>query len=137
SGRRPCLFEAGRAVARLHRDRVDADFGVVLTMALTFAVVLASAHLEDVDLVVATVRKNRSLDRSARNEGCANFELVALADGENLVQIDFLPNVCRYLFYFEFFASDNAILLATGFYDRVHGIPSEKYLSQNGLNCKS
>jgi hypothetical protein len=39
-----------------------------------------------------------------------------------LVQGDFLPNVCRYLFYLEFFASGNAILLATGFYDRVHGV---------------
>ena len=104
------------------RDGVDADFGVVLTVALTLLIVLATAHLEDLDLVVAALRKNRCLDHGAGDEGRANFQLVAFAHGQHLVQGDFLPNVSRYLFYLEFFASGNAILLATGFYDRVHGV---------------
>ena len=37
-----------------------------------------------------------------------------------LVDHDFLAYVRSNLFYFNFFAGSNAILLATGFYDRVH-----------------
>jgi len=48
---------------------------------------------------------------------------VAIGDHENLVQNHFAANVCRYLFYFQFFAGAHAILLATGFYDRIHGRP--------------
>src|SRR5690606_27963370 len=103
------------------RDGFDADFGVVLTVALMLLVVLATAHLEDLDLVVPAMRKNRCLDHGAGDERGANFQLVAFAHRQDLVQGDFLPDVSRYLFYLEFFASGNAILLATGFYDRVHG----------------
>jgi hypothetical protein len=42
-----------------------------------------------------------------------------------LIDHDFLANVRSNLFYFNFFASDNTILFATGFYDRVHIRPLE------------
>src|SRR5690606_26898041 len=104
------------------RDGFDADFGVVLTVALMLLVVLATAHFEDLDLVVPAMRKNRCLDHGASDDRGTNFQLVAFAHRQDLVQGDFLPNVSRYLFYLEFFASGNTILLATGFYDRVHGV---------------
>ncbi|AMO97354.1 hypothetical protein CFter6_4773 [Collimonas fungivorans] len=40
-----------------------------------------------------------------------------------MINSEFGANVCRYLFYFEFFAGNNLILFATGFYDRVHMKP--------------
>ena len=57
--------------------------------------------------------------------GAPIFTDFAIAYHQYLVESDFAANVCRYLFYFKFFASGNAILLATGFYDRIHGLDSE------------
>jgi hypothetical protein len=44
----------------------------------------------------------------------------AFADHQHLIEDHFRAHVRRYLFYFEFFAGGNLILLAAGFYDRVH-----------------
>jgi hypothetical protein len=40
-----------------------------------------------------------------------------------LVDRDLLANIRSNLFYFDLFASSNLVLLATGFYDRVHISP--------------
>ena len=71
------------------------------------------------------MRHNRSQDRSTFDQRRTKLDGVASAHCEDLVESDFGSNVCRYLFYFEFFASDNFILLATGFYDRVHVKPHQ------------
>ncbi len=89
-------------------------------MTLVLLVVLAAAHLEDLDLLVATLGQNRGLDTCTSNQRRADFHGIAFANHQDLVERDFSANVCRYLFYFDFFASGNTILLATGFYDRVH-----------------
>ena len=47
--------------------------------------------------------------------------LTPTTDEQYLIENDLAANVCRYLFYLEFFAGGNAILLASGFYDRIHG----------------
>ncbi|KQV49903.1 hypothetical protein ASC93_10220 [Massilia sp. Root335] len=91
-------------------------------MALTLLVVLTTTHLENAHFVVTTVRHNSHANRSTFHQRSTKFDALALADGENLIDSEFGTNVCRYLFYFEFFASDNFILLATGFYDRVHDL---------------
>src|SRR5690606_6008521 len=103
------------------RNGFDANFGVVLTMALALLVVLATAHLEDFDLGMTALCKNSSLDHGAFNERRADLQLLAFANRQHLVQRNFLPNVCRYLFDLEFLAGGNTVLLATSFYDRVHG----------------
>jgi octaprenyl-diphosphate synthase len=59
-------------------------------------------------------------DRGADDDRRADLHGFAFANHENLVKGDFCANCCRYLFYFQFFAADNPILLAPGFYDRVH-----------------
>ena len=59
------------------------------------------------------------LDAAARKVAAA--QSLSFANGEYLIQRDFSAKFCRYLFYFKFFASSNAILLAAGFYDRIHG----------------
>src|SRR5690625_1040363 len=105
-------------------------------MALRAPITFAPAHLEHLDFVVTAVRKNSCFDRSTVDEGSANFKLFALADRKYLVKRDFLPNVSRYLFYFQFLASSNTILFAAGFYDRVHvGIP-KRYLTIGKTGAK-
>jgi hypothetical protein len=59
-------------------------------------------------------------DRGAGEHGGTDPDRFALADHENLVESDFSAYISRYLFYFEFFAGSDAILLAAGFYDRIH-----------------
>lgn len=71
--------------SQLNRDRFDAKLGVVLTMALTLLVMLATAHLEDLHLVMPALCKNCCLDRSACYQRCANFQLVTFANRQNLV----------------------------------------------------
>ena len=83
-------------------------------------VMLATTHLENLDFVVTALRKHSCLDCCTGNERRTDFHGFAFAQHENLVKGNFCANFCRYLFYFQFFASGNAILLATGFYDRVH-----------------
>src|SRR5699024_3255397 len=89
-------------------------------MALVTAIALASAQLEHLDLLVADLRKNSCLDLCTIDKRVANLYGLPFANRQHLVQRDFLPNVSRYLFYLEFLASGYAILLAAGFYDRMH-----------------
>jgi len=89
-------------------------------MALMLLVMLAPAHLENLDLGPAPLGKDLGRDRGAGNEGRADFHRFALADHENLVEGDFRAHFCRYLFYLYLFAGCDAILLAAGFYDRIH-----------------
>src|SRR5205085_9947554 len=101
-------------------DRTDLQLGELLAMPLALLVVLATAHLEDANLVVLAVSHDRGCHSCAGHPGSADLDLAAVADGEDLVDHDFLAYVRSNLFYFNFFAGSNAILLATGFYDRVH-----------------
>lgn len=50
--------------------------------------------------------------------------LFTVSDHQHFFKYDLAVDVCRYLFYFEFFADSNFVLLATGFYDRIHSISS-------------
>jgi hypothetical protein len=67
------------------------------------------------------MRHHGGRDRRAGHQGSAHLELGAVSDGQNLVDHDILAYVRSNLFYFDLLAGGNAILLATGFYDRVHG----------------
>jgi hypothetical protein len=89
-------------------------------MPLVLLVVLAAAHLEDLDLLAATVRHHRCLDRRTCDGRLTETDAFAFADHENLIDDHFCAHVRRYLFYLEFFAGGNLVLLAAGFYDRVH-----------------
>jgi len=89
-------------------------------MALGLLVVLAAAHLEDLHLRAATVGDDGGGDFRARHQGITELHGLAIRDHEHLVEDNLSANVCRYLFYFDFFAGGNSVLLAAGFYDRVH-----------------
>jgi hypothetical protein len=81
---------------------------------------LATTHFEDFDFVVPALRNHSCLDRRATDERSTELDLFTFAHCKNLVEDDFGANVRRYLFYLDFFAGNNLVLLATGFYDRVH-----------------
>src|SRR4029450_9502541 len=102
-------------------DAVDLELGVILAMALMLLVVLAPPHLENRDLIGTTVRDDDGLDRRTGNGRRTQTGAVAFADHQHLIEHDFRAHVRRYLFYFEFFAGGNLVLLAAGFYDRVDG----------------
>src|SRR5450631_531794 len=101
-------------------DRVHTDFRVVLAMALRLLIVLAAAHLEDLQLHAAPVGDDGGGDCRSGHQGIADLHGVAVRDHQDLIEDNLSANVCRYLFYFDFFAGGNAVLLAAGFYDRVH-----------------
>jgi len=92
-------------------------------MALTLLVVLATTHLEDANLVVLALSHNGGLHAGASNQGSADLEFRAASDSENFSDHDLLANFRSNLFYLDLFASSNLVLLATGFYDRVHISP--------------
>jgi hypothetical protein len=89
-------------------------------MALGLLVVLAAAHLEDLHLLAAPVGDDGSGDRRSGHQGITDLQGVAIRDHQDLIEDNLSANVCRYLFYFDFLAGGNSILLAAGFYDRVH-----------------
>jgi len=104
----------------LSSNRTDLQLGELLAMALALLVVLTTTHLENAHLVVLAVCHHSGSHSCAGHQGRANLEFSAVADSQNLVNHDLLAYVRSNLFYFDFFAGSNAILLATGFYDRVH-----------------
>jgi hypothetical protein len=79
---------------------------------------------------MATMRHNRNQYRCTFDQWSTKLDAVARAYCEHLIDGDFGTNVCRYLFYFKFFASDNFVLFATGFYDRVHDLKPHQMLKE-------
>src|SRR3954468_24421927 len=103
-------------------------------MALVLLVVLAAAHLEDAHLLVLAVRDDRRLHRGTGHQGDADLQVAAVAERENLIDRDFLADVRSNLFYLDLVAGSNAILLASGFYDRVHS-DLLKGETPDGVSC--
>ena len=89
-------------------------------MPLTFLVVFTTTHFKNADFIVLAVSQNCDTHSCAGHQGSSNFELCAVTDRLNFIENNLLAYVRSNLFYFNFFASRNPILLAAGFYDRVH-----------------
>ncbi len=81
----------------------DLQFREVLTVTLTFLVVLATAHLEDANLVVPALGKDSNRNSSAGHQGRTDRDSAAGADSQYLVNNDLLAYVRSNLFYFNFF----------------------------------
>ena len=90
-------------------------------MALALLVVLAPPHFENANFVVTTVGEHLCRNRCASYKRRADGDLLAVAHSQNLINGYFDSDVRRHLFYFDFIAGAYFVLLATGFYDRVHG----------------
>lgn len=84
-------------------------------MTLVFLVVLATTHLEDADLFATTMGNNGGLHGGAGNQRGANNNLFTVSNHQHFFKYDLAVDVCRYLFYFEFFTDGNLVLLAAGF----------------------
>src|SRR5688572_13019587 len=106
---------------KLSRDADDLDFSVVLPVAVRFAIVLAAAHLEHMHCLAAPAAHDVRRHRRAADERRTQRDVLAVREEQHLVEHDLGPDVCRYLFYFQFFTGGHAILLAAGLDDRIHG----------------
>ena len=85
-----------------------------------FLVVFAAPHFEYLNFFAAAVGENGRLDARTRNNRLTYANAFAVSDHQNVIENHLCADVRRYLFYLEFFTRGNAVLLATGFYDRVH-----------------
>src|SRR5476649_1774694 len=72
--------------SRLADDAVDFQLGVALPMTLVLLVVLAPAHLEDRDLVAATVRDDRRGDDGPGNDRLSKTHRCAGPDQQYLIE---------------------------------------------------
>jgi hypothetical protein len=69
------------------------------------------------------VGNDSSLDRGARDQRRTDLQFAPLPTASTWSIVISAPTSAGNLFYFEFFASSNFVLLAAGFYDRVHVFP--------------
>ncbi len=121
-------------------NRADLKFGEGLTVALPLLVVLAAAHLEDANLVMPALSHHGGLDAGTSDQGGPDHQFSAVADSQHLIDRDLLANVRSNLFYFDLLAGSDSVLLATGFYDRVHISPfseTNQCLRAETLRCCS
>ena len=106
-------------------------------MALAFLIVFAAAHFENANFFATAVRHDLSHYSSTRYEGRAYHQVCTVTNGQNFGESDITPHIRSDLFYFQFIASGNAILLATSFYDCVHEeIPKKHTLDTNPFGAK-
>src|SRR5256885_16180308 len=85
-------------------DRLHRQLGVVLAVTLVLLIVLAPAHLEDADLVSASLGDYLGGDRCTGDERLADRHRIAVTDEENRIEHHLAANVCRYRFYLDFLA---------------------------------
>jgi octaprenyl-diphosphate synthase len=94
----------------------------LLAMALALLVVLATAHLENAHLVVLAMSHMVALTVAPDTRGVPTLSSAPLPTARTWSITISVAYVRSNLFYFDFFAGSNAILLAAGFYDRVHAL---------------
>src|SRR6185369_1590344 len=87
--------------SHLPLDSGDLDFSELLPVALVLGVVLATAQLENGDLVVLAVREHLGAHAGAGHERRADFDRVALAHGQHLVEHQFRPDFAGQVFNLE------------------------------------
>jgi hypothetical protein len=118
-------------------DGRDFYLSEVLAMALAFLIVFAAAHFENANFFATAMSHDLSHDRSTRYERRANYQICTVTNGQNFGEGDITTHIRSDLFYFQFIASGNAILLATSFYDCVHEEIPNLNLCANPFGTKS
>jgi hypothetical protein len=89
-------------------------------MTAVLLIVLAPTHLEDANLVVIAVAHHGCSDARARHPGRTDLQIRTLANGQYLIDDDLLAHFRSDLLNLDVLAGGNLVLLAAGFYDRVH-----------------
>src|SRR4051812_24598861 len=92
-------------------------------MPLCLAVVLAATHLVNAHLIAAPMGDDAGGHGRSTDKRRAQRDIIAASDEEHLVEYDLRADVRRYLLYFQLLPGADAVLLAAGFYDRIHGEP--------------
>ena len=106
-------------------------------MALAFLVMFTTAHFENANFVATTLAEHFGYNRSTRYERRAYHQVCTVTHGQNFSERDITTHIRSNLFYFQFIASGNAILLATSFYDCVHEEIPNLNLCANPFGAKS
>jgi len=103
-------------------DHADLQFGELLAVTLTFLIVLATAHLENVHFVVLAMSQHCDCDGCAGHQGRADLQVCAVADCENLINHDFLANGADLKIGTPLVsgATVKATVVAHGKHDKVH-----------------
>lgn len=104
----------------LDGDLADRDLGVRLTMTLTLAVTLLGVVLEDADFLALAVLDDLGLHGSALHHGGAEGGLLAVDDGQDLVELDGVAGFLVQLLDVDHVALSDLVLLAAGHDDCVH-----------------
>lgn len=107
-------------------------------MPAQLARIIAPPAFEDHHLGSAAVLHHFGGHGGSGDIGSANLTLGA-TDHQNLIQLHFAAGSSRELFHNNFGTFFNAVLFAARFYNRVHGVTSEKrevYLPQTRKNVK-
>src|SRR5512138_407498 len=112
-----CSF---RGPGDLRLDSGDAHVGVELTVRALPLVVLAAAELDDDLLVALAVLGNDARNLAAGQQRRADLDVGALADEQDLVELDGGAGFGRQLLDANHVAFGDAILLAARRNDRVH-----------------
>src|SRR5690606_34622004 len=91
-----------------------------LAMSLAPHVVLATAELDDLDLVTLAVIPHRGGHFAAFDKRPTNSQVVPFTNQQNPVEFDLATCFCREFLHAQHLALLNPILLASGMDHRVH-----------------
>src|SRR5690606_32864671 len=117
-----CLFMChGRILRPSAGDAGDFDFSVVLPMPHLLHVVLAAAEFDDAGLVRASVALDRARDLGAVDGRGTEGDLVAVAQHQDLAELDGGADLCVEQLDAQGLALHHAVLLAASNDDCVHG----------------
>src|SRR5690606_7434827 len=83
-------------------------------------VVLAATELDDADLLRTALGHHFCSDLAAFHVGSTNFDGLAFANHQHLVEADYFTCLCFQLLQLEGFTLHHTVLLATTFNYRVH-----------------
>src|SRR5712691_1363546 len=102
-------------------DRVDAQHGQRLAVAVLAAVVVAALLLEDDDLLAALLRDDGGADRGAGDERRARRRLGALADHQDVAERDRRAGLAGELLDGDHVVLGDSVLLSAGADHCIHG----------------
>jgi hypothetical protein len=107
--------------ARLILDTGDFDLGVPLTVTLTLHVMLATAELDDANLVVTALSDHFSDNLGTVNHRSTDLHVFAVADQKNAIESHGFDSSDFQLLDVEEFSLGDLVLLSTGNNYCVHG----------------
>lgn len=109
----------------LGENFADFDLRIVLTMTLGALVLFFALELEDDNLLGPVMFLNGGFDLSVRRGRTGDDLALTLHNGQDPANLDFRSDLARERIDAEDVSRRNAVLLAAGFNNCLHGILSE------------